>query len=155
MKILGSGCADLFRINSKSLSLSSFFCIPFLYSVFINALQFSSNSILCLLFFDISYNRRVSLRILKMYVSVLIIPQVGRVRINMDSKISFKSLQYPFNMLDKDRISVSALSAMCGRGFFPSNSRQMTVILSSFHSRILVMFNGLQKTMLCYGNKFT
>ena len=80
-----------------------------------------------------------------MYVSVLIIPQVGRVRINMDSKISFKSLQNSFNMLDKDRISVSALSAMCGRVFFPSNSRQMTVIFSSFHSQILVMFNGLQK----------
>ena len=90
-----------------------------------------------------------------MYVSVLIIPQVGRVRIYMDSKISFKSLQYPFNMLDKDRILVSALSAMCGRGFFPSNSRQMTVILSSFYSQLLVMFNGLRKTMLCYGNKIT
>jgi hypothetical protein len=83
-----------------------------------------------------------------MYVSLLLIPQVGRVRINMDSKISFKFLQYPFNMLDKDRISVSALSAMCGRIFFPSNSRQMTVIFSSFHSQIPVMFNGLQKQ--CY-----
>lgn len=155
VKILGSGCADLFRINSKSRSLSSFFCIPFLYSIFINVLQFSSNSILCLLFLDISYNSRVSLRILKMYVSVLIIPQVGRVRINMDSKISFKSLQYSFNMRDRDRISVSSLSAMCGSGFFPSNSRHMTVILSSFHSQILVMFNGLRKTMLCYGNKIT
>lgn len=121
----------------------------------INVLQFSSNSILCLLFLDISYNSRVSLRILKMYVSVLIIPQVGRVRINMDSKISFKSLQYSFNMRDRDRISVSSLSAMCGSGFFPSNSRHMTVILSSFHSQILVMFNGLRKTMLCYGNKIT
>ena len=155
MNILGSGCADLFRINSKSLRLSSFFCIPFLYSIFINVLQFSLNSILCLLFLDISYNSRVSLRILKMYVSVLIIPQVDRFRINMDCKISFKSLQNSFNMLDIDRISVSALSVMCGHGFFPSNSRQMTVILSSFHSQILVMFKGLQKTMLCYGNKFT
>jgi hypothetical protein len=83
-----------------------------------------------------------------MYVSVLIIPQVDRVRINMDSKISFKSLQNSFNMLDKDRISVSALSVMCGHGFFLSNSRQMTVILSSFYSQLLVMFNGLQKQ--CY-----
>ncbi len=105
---------------------------------------------------SISHNRRVSLRIPKMYVSVLIIPQVVGFRINMDSKISFKSLQYSFWMFDKDRISVSALSAICGSGFFPSNSRQMTVILSSFHSQIPVMFNGLQKTMLLwYCNKIT
>jgi hypothetical protein len=148
VKILGSGCADLFRIDSKSLRLSSFFCIPFLYSIFINVLQFSLNSILCLSFLDISYNSRVSLRILKMYVSLLLIPQVGRVRINMDSKISFKSLQYSFRMFDKDRISVSSLSSMSGRGFFPSNSRQMTVIFSSFYTQILVMSNGLQKQ--CY-----